>query len=319
MDKLIYAIVLNWNNYADTRECIESIRMSSYSITQIVLVDNASNDGSIEQLQGDYAEDTALHIIRNEANYGFARGVNVGIRYAFACGADFVFLLNSDAIIDRRCIQVLASSLEANAMVGIAGPRIFYHAHPDRIWQGGGYLSLIKTGVVNPEKNRLRPPSAEQIEEIKEVGFLTACAMLIKSQVVEKVGLFDEDFFFYGEDVDFCIRVTRAGFKLLYVPQAKSWHKIKNIAKDRTSPFVMYHLARSRLLVLRKNFSIVYFAYGLLVHLILYTPYRMLQIMWGSRSLSAAKAWTKGTWDGIIGGSPVSRGQQVPNKRLHEV
>jgi GT2 family glycosyltransferase len=304
MNRLIYAIVVNWNNYSDTQECLESIRRSSHPIAQIVLVDNASSDGLIEQLQGDYAEDAMVHIIQNKANYGFARGVNVGIRYALARGAGFVFLLNNDAVIDRRCIQVLVSSLETNVTAGIAGPRVFYHAEPDRIWHGSGYFSLIKTGVVNPEKNRLQTSLAGRIQEIQKASFLTGCAMLIKSQVFEKVGLFDEDFFFYDEDVDFCLRITRAGFELLYVPQAKSWHKIRSVAKDRTSPFVMYHLARSHLLVLRKNFSKAYFAYGLFVHLLLYTPYRMLQIVQGSRSLSAAKAWIKGTWDGISKNDP---------------
>jgi GT2 family glycosyltransferase len=304
MDKSAYAIVLNWNNHSDTRECIESIRISSYPITQIVLVDNASDDGSIGQLQRDYAQDPALHIIRNEANYGFARGVNVGIRYALARGAEFVFLLNNDAVIDRRCIQVLVASLEANPVAGIAGPRVFYHADPDRVWQGSGYFNLIKSGIVNPEKNRLQTSSDEGIQGIQKASFLTGCAMLVRSRIFEKVGLFDEDFFFYDEDVDFCLRAARAGFELLYVPQAKSWHKIRDVAKDRSSPFVMYHLARSHLLVLRKNFSKAYSAYGLLVHLLLYTPYRMLQIMRGSRSLSAAKAWIKGTWGGISGNGP---------------
>jgi GT2 family glycosyltransferase len=304
MGKPVYAIVLNWNNYSDTRECIESIRSSSYPIAQIVLVDNASSDSSMGQLRRDYAYDATLHIIQNEHNYGFARGMNVGIRYALAQDAEHVFLLNNDATVDRRCIETLVVSLEGDAAAGIAGPRIFYHADRDRIWQGSGYFSLIKTGVVNPEKNRLQTSSAGGIQKIQKASFLTGCAMLIKSQVFEKVGLFDEDFFFYGEDVDFCLRVTRAGFELLYVPQAKSWHKIGNVARDRTSPFVMYHLARSRLLVLRKNFSKAYLAYGLFVHLLLYTPYRMLQILQGSRSFSAAKAWIGGTWDGIIGGGP---------------
>ncbi len=309
MDKLIYAIVLNWNNYSDTRESIESIRMSTYPITQIVLVDNASNDESIEQLQGDYAEDAAVHIIRNEANYGFARGVNVGIRYALARGAEFVFLLNNDAIVDRWCIQVLVSSLEENATAGIAGPMVLYHADPDRVWQGSGNFSLIKTGVVNPAKNRLQTSLAAGAQRIQKASFLTGCAMLIRSQIFDKAGLFDADFFFYDEDVDFCLRVARAGFELLHVPQARSWHKIGKVAKDRTSPFVMYHLARSRMLVLRKNFSVVYSAYGLLMHLLLYTPYRMLQILQGSRSLSAARAWAEGTRDGIIGRSP----RYIPN------
>lgn len=296
MNKSLYAIILNWNNYTDTRECIESLLRSSYSPTRIVLVDNGSSDGSIEQLQRDYTRDARVHIIRNKANYGFACGVNIGIRYALDQGAELVFLINNDATVDQNCIQVLIESVERDDDAGIAGPRIFYYADPERIWQGGGRFSLLKTGVVDYEKNKLAISCSE---ETREVTFLTGCAMLIKREVFEKIGLFDEDYFFYEEDVDFCLRAKRAGFKLLYVPKAKAWHKIKNIAKDRTSPFVLYHLARSRILNLRKNFSTPYFLYGLFIHLLLYTPFRFLQVIQGSRSLKSVWAWLRGTWSGL--------------------
>ena len=297
MNKSLYAIVLNWNNYIDTRECIESLRRCSYPPVQIVLLDNASQNGSFEQLQKVYDKVDSVHIIRNRANYGFARGVNVGIQYALNRGAEFVFLVNNDAIVDRDCIQTLIASFEENDKAGIAGPRIFYHADPERIWQGGGHLSLLKTDVVNHEKNKLLTHCSEKT---REVTFLTGCVMLVRREVFEKIGLFDDNYFFYGEDVDFCLRTRRAGFKLIYVPGAKAWHKIENIAKNRTSPFVMYHLSRSRLLVLRRNFPVPYYLYGVMVHLLLYTPYRAWQIMQGSRSLEAMRAWLRGTWDGLV-------------------
>jgi len=296
MYKSLYAIVLNYNNYGDTRECIESLRQSLYPIEKIVLVDNGSQHGSIEQLQKDYSQDDEVHIIRNRCNLGFAGGINVGIQYVLDLGADFIFLINNDAVIDQACIKWLYKPMEETSNVGIGGPRIFYYKDPERIWQGGGYFSFVKTGLVNPQKNKLATHCSEKA---REVTFLTACAMLVRREVFEKIGLFDEDFFFYGEDVDFCLRTRGAGFKLIYVPRAKTWHKIENIAKDRTSPFAMYHLSQSRLLVIRKNFPLPYYLYGVMIHLLLYTPYRMWQIMHGSRSSGAMLAWLRGIWDGL--------------------
>jgi len=296
MHKSLYAIVLNYNNYIDTKQCIESLEQSLYPIEKIILIDNGSKNGSIERLQNDYLQNNKVYIIRNEDNLGFARGVNVGIQFALDLGAELFFLLNNDAIIDKECIKNLCAAIAEDERIGIAGPRIFYYNDPEKIWQGGGYFSFIKAGIINPEKNKLISHCSGKI---REVTFLTGCAMLVRREVFERIGLFDEDFFFYGEDVDFCLRARRAGFKLMYVPAAKVWHKIENIAKNRTLPFHLYHLARSHLFVIRKNFGTLYSCYALIVHLLLYTPYRMWQIAHGSRSWKAVIAWFKGTLDGL--------------------
>ncbi len=292
----IYAVVLNWNNYLDSRECIEFLRKSSFPFARIILVDNGSKDGSIEQLQKEYSKDDTVYIIKNKANYGFARGMNIGIQYALEHGAEMVFLINNDAVVDIRCIEKLCIAMETCSNVKIVGPSIFYYTDPERIWHGGGYFSLVKTGVVVPEKDKF---ANKCYEKNRQVTFLTGCAMLVRREVFEKIGLLDEDYFLYGEDVDFCLRALRAGFKLLYVPSAKVWHKIETIAKDRTSPFVLYHMARSRIICLRKNFSWPYFLYGLFIHVLLYTPFRFLQVIQGSRSLRSIWAWLYGTWAGI--------------------
>jgi len=305
MDKALYAIIVNWNNYFDTKECINSLRLSSYPVTKIILVDNASTDGSAERLRETYLQDAKVYYIQNEMNLGFAGGVNKGIKHAIRQSADYVFIINNDAIVDKDCIKILYSAMKDDPCIAIAGPRIFYYHAPQRIWQGGGYFSKLKTGVVIPEKGKLQTESPLLV---RQVSFLTGCAMLIKTKVFEKIGFFDEDFFFYAEDADFCLRAKRAGFKLLYVPSAKVWHKIKNISQERTTPFCMYHLARSRLVFLRKNFTLPYFLYGLILHLAFYTPYRIWQIVHGSRSFHSFKAWIQGTIDGIIlrnsGGDP---------------
>jgi len=292
----LYVVILSWNNYTDTRDCIESLKKSSYLPAQIVLVDNGSQDASIDSLQKDYGQDAQVHIIRNECNYGFARGVNVGIRYALNQGAEFIFLINNDAVVEKTCIERLYVAIEGAHRVGVAGPRIFYYKDPKRVWLGGGYFSRIKAGVIAPEKNK---KVVDFNEEIREVTFLAGCAMLIKREVFQRIGFFDENFFLYEEDLDFCLRARREGFRLLYIPCAKVWHKIENIAKDRTSPFTLYHMARSRIINLRKNFSWPYFLYGFTIHLLFYTPFRFLQSFRGSSSLKSMGAWLHGTWAAV--------------------
>lgn len=290
------AIVLSWNNYDDTKECLDSLLSSESQLSGIIVVDNGSKDGSIMRLKNTFADVKNFYLILNEQNLGFAAGVNSGLRFALKQEPDYIFLLNNDTVIDKECIKHLEQEAREVPGVGIIGPRIFYFNDSRRIWHGGGFFSWLKTGVVIPEKNKL---IEECDEEARPVTFLTGCAMLIKREVFETIGLFDEDYFLYEEDLDFCLRASRAGFKLLYVPSAKVWHKIEAIAKDRTSPFVLYHMARSRILMLRKNFSWPYFLYGVFLHLLFYTPFRFLQILQGAQSSKSVWAWVRGTWAGL--------------------
>jgi hypothetical protein len=293
----LFAVVLNWNNYQDTKECVDSLLNSSINLAGIVLVDNASTDGSPEKLKREFKDKAYIHFINNPMNYGFAKGVNVGIRFALESGADYVFLLNNDALVSTDCIEKLYEALASIPNGGIAGPRIFYYKEPQKIWAGESYFSPIKLGIYSPQKNKIDRGLSE---EIKEVSFVTGCAMLIKREVFESIGLFDEDYYFYNEDVDFCLRTLKAGFKILHVPSAKVWHKIGSTSESRTSEFYMYNLAFSHILLLRKNFSGFGFIYGIFLVLLVYTPFRILQIMRGSRSSKAMFAWIRGVRDGFL-------------------
>ena len=293
----IYAIILTLNNYSDTYDCIKSLIKSQFSLTSIVVVDNHSTDRSIQKLQKDFYLEDRVRFILNKNNLGFARGANIGIHFSLKQGADYIFLINNDTIVDPLCIELLISELKKNFSDGMAGPRIFYHEEPNKIWHGGGYFNRLKTGVIVPEKNKL---NNKVDDKIIKVSFLTGCCMLIKREAFKKVGFFDESYFMYEEDVDFCFRTIKKGFNILYVPKAHVWHKISSTLKDRTSSFVFYNMSRSRLIFFRKNFSFFYFLYACLIHFLIYTPYRIIQACrQQEKTWQSILAWMKGTRDGL--------------------
>lgn len=296
MYQSIFVIILNWNNYTDTRECIESLQKSDYPLDRIVVIDNGSHDDSIVRLLNDYSLNRKVDVICNESNYGFARGVNVGIRYALEHGAEFVLLVNNDAVVDRTCVKQLMVITETNNKVGIVGPRVLQHTDRRKICGYGYYYNRFKTSVTCPEHNKLVkdcPPHTREVEA------LAGCIMLVRKKVFEEIGFFDEQYFFYDEDVDFCLRASRAGFKIIYIPAAKAWHKLASVTQERTSPFVLYHRARSRIIFLGKNFSWLHLLWGLLLHLTLYTPFRCFQVFRGSKSWKSIWAWFRGSLAGI--------------------
>ncbi len=295
--KILYAIILNWNNYRDTRESIRSLLASSLIPDGIIVIDNDSRDGSGDMLQSDFKKIPIIRIIKNRRNIGFAAGVNVGIRLALKEKADLIFLLNNDAVVEGDCLIGLKNEMLEEARTGIAGPRIFYSHDPERIWHGGGRFNHLLSGVVIKEKNK---KEGWHGSEIGDVSFLTACAMMIHKSVFEAIGLFDDNYFFYAEDLDFCIRARRAGFKLKYASLAKTWHKIGPINQQRVSPFVFFQIARSRMIFLRKNFKAPYLIYGYLIHFFLYTPFRIYQVLSGHGSWQAIFSWFYGTEKGMI-------------------
>ena len=223
--------------------------------------------------------------------------MNIGIRHAISRGAEMIFTINNDTIVDPDCLSHLVASLNDSPTAGIAGPAIMYYAKPEKIWQAGGYFSRIGGGVVVPDKGK----SIRDIRsETCEVTFLSGCALLTRRSVVERVGMLDTSYFFYGEDVDYALRAKQAGFRMLFVPQAKVWHKIEDVARDRTSPYVLYHLARSTVMIFRKRFSFAYRSYGILLQVLVYTPFRFWQILRGGSNVTSAWSWIRGIIDGLV-------------------
>ena len=215
----VWAVVLNYQGREVIADCLQSLRQQDYPNLHILVVDNASTDGSDKIA----ANIKGIELIRNESNLLFAGGNNVGIRKAYESDADYVVLINNDTTSDPGLISELVKALEADSNAGIAGPRIFYYERPVIIWSAGGTIDFAKGWV---RHRGIRQKDDGQFDEIAEVDYVTGCCLMFSRDVFQAIGGLDESFPMYFEDTDFCTRARKAGFKVLYVPVAKMWHKI---------------------------------------------------------------------------------------------
>ncbi len=294
----IAAVIVNWNRFEATVECVSSIQTAELPCREIVIVDNGSTDESGKLLKEHFQSNESVTVIEQSVNTGFGAGANAGIQVVLEHTPRFVFLINNDAVVDPRCLAVLASVLGSSEDCGLVGPAILYHGAQDKVWQGGGVFSLLKAGVVVPDKDK----TYDRISKSnRDVTFLSGCALLVRSELFASVGMFDEDYFIYGEDADLCLRAKKAGFRLLYAPEAKALHKISEGGGERASAFALYHLGRSGMLLYRKRFSRAYSFYGLFLQSLMFTPYRAIQVLKGGSGLRGFSWWLKGLWDGFRG------------------
>lgn len=226
----LYCVIVNWNLKEDTLACIQSLLDSGASATRVIVVDNGSTDDSVESLRERFSAD--IQIIQNHRNVGYARGSNLGIQQALEKGAKWVLLINNDTLVTTGFLRELENVVENYGKFDIIGPLILYHDKPKRIWYLGDRLipgTLMTTSLY---RGQIEKPSYPQVFP---VDFVTGCAMLVNRKVFDKVGLLDTRLFMYGEDVDFCWRARRAGFKLAAAPRAKMWHKVSTSANREKS------------------------------------------------------------------------------------
>ncbi len=238
-------IVLNWNGRDDTLACLASLSQLDYSIYEVIVVDNGSGDDSVAAIRAAYPQVT---LIETGDNLGYVGGNNVGLKFAKKMGAKYALLLNNDTEVAPDFLSLLVEVAEADPAVGIVGPTIYYFDQPNVIWSAGGAIDWARGSTQMVGLNDVDRGQFGNSPRL--VDFVTGCALLIKISLVEQVGLLDPRFFAYYEETEWCVRVTRAGFKILHVPPAKIWHKISPIARE-ASPQVHYYMTRNRLLFLK--------------------------------------------------------------------
>ena len=246
MNKKVYVIVLNWNGKEDTLDCLDSLRSTDYDNYQVVLVDNGSEDDSVRAVKENFPE---VEVVETGKNLGFAGGNNVGIEYAVKQDADYVFLINNDTTVHPDYLKELVVVAESDAKIGAVGSKIMYHGEPERIWFAGGKINWLKN---KGEHIGLDEIDKGQFDEIKEVGYLTGCALLVKREVIEKVGVLEDDYFLYYEDADYSLRIQNAGYKTVYAPKSKIYHKVSRSTKPGSASYVYYHV-RNGLVNARRN------------------------------------------------------------------
>ena len=222
--KKISCIVLNYNTASMTQKVIETFKEASKNIPyEVIMIDNASNEPA------PFSEDSSVCRIMNSENLGFAKAVNQGIKIA---GGDYILLLNSDVFINTTTLESLISYFEVDSSIGIIGPLMVF---PDGKFQpSAGYMPTWKgelyrfstlgkylPGGTLLYKNNLTEP---ELKEPVPVEWVSGGCVLIKKEVIEKVGLFDENYFFCIEDFDYCYRAGRAGYKIIYLPTVSVIH-----------------------------------------------------------------------------------------------
>ena len=246
--KNVHIIVLNWNGRDDTLECLKSLQQINYDNYKIVIVDNGSEDDSVSEMKRLFPE---IKIIENKKNLGFAGGNNVGMKYAVENEADYVLLINNDTTVDENFLSELVKTGESDKKIGAVGSKIYFHSEPNRIWFAGGKVNWLKNKGTHLGLNEM---DNGQYDEISEVDYLTGCCLLIKREVIERIGVLAKDYFLYYEDTDFSARVKNAGYKIMYVPKSKIYHKISRSTKPGSPSYIYYHV-RNGLVMAKRNGS----------------------------------------------------------------
>jgi len=235
---LVSIIVLNYNGELYIEQCLNSLLGQSYPNFEVIVVDNKSTDDSISILRGFIPQ---IRLILNEKNLGFAAGNNIGIK---AAKGELIALFNNDAFADRNWLSKLVTGLLNKPEAGIAAGIIYYVEPDDVIWSAGGHFDML-TGLSWHLGQYEKETCPSQ-----DIDYLPGCALLIKREVFNEIGLLDERFFLYCEEVDFCLRAKHAGFKLKYVPEAVVWHAV--------SAFKKVDPSTSNYLLLKSEFRLIF-------------------------------------------------------------
>ena len=295
MDPYICIIVLNWNGREETSDCLLSLRLLRYPRFRVIVVDNASTDGSPELIAERFPE---VLLIRNPVNAGFDGGNNIGMRAALREGADAVLLLNNDTLVCPELLRSLADAAASLPRAGVLGPKIYYHESPNVFWWAGCRSSYSATGwLLTFTQEGKRQCDEGQFDALSRTAAVIGCAMYIKSEVLGKIGLLDERFFIYHEEYDLCRRAENAGWRCYFVPAAKVWHKVSMSMGGEYSPALYFLWTRNWLLLSRKHTPVLLWPF-------LYRAY-LKESLWIYQGLMqkekacAAEAALAGAWQAL--------------------
>ena len=256
--KHVVISLLNFNGLKNTLACLESlknIKIDNFKLT-IIVVDNASKEEF--NLKSGSIGNMSLVVVKNDENLGFSGGHNIAIKYTLEDEADYVLILNNDTYVDKNFLEELLMVSQSDEKIGILVPKIYFapgfEFHKDRysqkergrvFWYGGGKIDWANVtgrhrGVDEVDKGQHDKTQATEIA--------TGCCMMIKREVFEKVGMFDDKYFLYYEDADLSIRAREKGFKIVYVPKSVIWHKNAGSVGGSGSILQDYYITRNRLL-----------------------------------------------------------------------
>jgi len=373
-------IILNWNGWRDTIECLESLYKINYPNYDVIVVDNDSKDESIEKIKEycegnieqilpefvalrsapievnskffkysnsnkpikvfELSEDEARNgkfldkekyelleankrmiLIKNNDNYGFAGGNNVGIKFALdVLNPDYVLLLNNDTVVDKDFLIEMVKVGESDEKIGIVGSKIYYYDYRDKsegfvdsrkplrfsssngrddvIWGLGGGGVDLKTGKTWHYYSK--KIDDKNYNDVVECGYITGCSMLIKRDVLKVLNGFDENYFCYYEDTDLSVRCKNLGYKLVCATKSVLWHKVSSTSGGMYSPIYTYYETRNNITFVKVHNDKINYLLFLTWFLTHKHVKRFISLFLRKKSY-LLKYYYRGIWDGIFG------------------
>lgn len=225
----VWIVVLTYNNYKDTEECLRSLCKLRYPRKKVVLIDNGSSDGTPNLVRERFPD---VVVIENGRNLGVPAGYNVGFRYALHEGADYIFMINNDTVVDHEMLDHLVTAAQ-EPDVGILMPVVYYYDDKQEVWSAGARYRPFPPAIVMEKR--------VYHDRYHELQYAISCGLLITRKAFEMAGLFDENFLFLWDDLDFSQRVRDAGLRILQVPRAQMWHKVSRTTNPYSVLFWQTH------------------------------------------------------------------------------
>lgn len=225
----VTVVILAWNGRALTEACVESYLAQQYPAFDVLVVDNASTDGTAAALRARFGG--RIRLVENSRNLLFAGGINAGLRLVLQSHAELVLISNNDVEADPGMLAALVERAGSDDRIGAVAPKIYYFEPRDVLWFAGGELPLWRGWS---HHRGLREPDRGQYDTPRDCDYLTGCAFLARRAAFETTGLFDEDFAMYAEDADWCFRARRLGWRLVYEPRARLWHHVSAASGARS-------------------------------------------------------------------------------------
>jgi len=293
LSRALFAVVVNWNGGYSNVLCLRSLVAHGVDEEHVVFVDNGSSDGSIERVACEFPR---ASILRNARNTGYGDGTNQGMKHALELGAELVFLVNNDVVVDPSTLPALVRVLDERPSVGIVGPRIVYASRPQVLWSAGGRMTYRQnlSELIGHDT-----PDREEYRRTLSVDYVAGCALLVRRSVVEEIGFLDGEYFAYHEDVDFCLKAKEAGHDVLVVGEVRALHDAHQSTGGGYNRRRKYMMGVNTVWFLRRHGTPLRWASFLLFDVL------TLPFVWCYRAVrgesGAVVAKARGTWDGLRG------------------
>ena len=246
MSKKVTIITVNYNHSGATCEMLESLYACGYPELEVFVVDNASPSDHPEIIKEKFP---SVNFIQSKVNLGFAGGNNLALRQSTG---EYIYLVNNDTIIPPGNIERLVEVLDSDPSTGVVSPKIKFHSSPQTI-QFAGYTDMSSYTFRNKCIGYGEQDNGQH-DVMRDTAFAHGAAMMLKREVIDRVGIMDEEYFLYYEETDWCARIRKAGYRIVYVPDTYILHK-ESLATGKSSPLQTYYLNRNRTLFIRRNTS----------------------------------------------------------------